>query len=289
MRRRELLISGCAGLLGLSGRSAVPGPALLSLSDLQNRLGAGGRLGVAAKDLGTGRQLAFNAGERFAYCSTFKLVLAAAILEQVEIGRLRLDERVTFAETDLLDYAPVTRAAVAQGSLSVERLARAIIEVSDNTAGNLLLKRVGGPPGLTAFLRRLGDQTSRLDRWEPELNENLPGDPRDTTTPAAMLASTQRLLGGPPLGPESRDRLIRWLEGASTGLDRLRAGFPPGWRAGDKTGTGANGAHNDIAVAWPPDREPIVIASFISGGPADNRTRAAVHAEVGRRAAAAFA
>jgi beta-lactamase class A len=254
---------------------------------LEAELG-GGRLGVAARDAATGLELEWRADERFAMASTFKWTLAAAILARVEAGELGLADPVPFTEADLLEYAPVTTARVGEGALSIEELCAASVVVSDNTAANLLLARCGGPAGLTAFLRGRGDAVTRLDRNEPSLNENLQGDPRDTTTPAAMLATMERLLLGDALGPDSRERLIGWMVESTTGLDRLRAGLPPDWRVGDKTGTGANGAVNDLALAWPPGRPPILIACFMSEGSAPSATRIALHAEVGRIVAEAW-
>ena len=260
-----------------------------SLELLRTELGQHARLGVAALDTGTRRSLSFDADSRYAMCSTFKLPLAAAILSAVDRGVLSLSDELEFGEADLLSHAPVVRANRRRGKLSIERLCAAIVEVSDNTAANLLLRRIGGPPRLTAFIRRCGDGTTRLDRYEEELNSNLAGDPRDTTTPAAMLGLMRTLLLGPVLAPRSRARLTGWMERATTGLRRLRAGLPPGWRAGDKTGNGANGAANDIAIAWPPDRPPILIASYISRAEVDDAARHAAHAAVGRIVAAAFA
>ena len=160
--------------------------------------------------------------------------------------------------------------------------------LSDNSAANLLLARVGGPAGLTAFIRSAGDHVTRCDRTEPALNSNLPGDPRDTTTPRAMVGLMRTLLVGERLSSASRARLIGWMEDATTARDRLRGGFPAGWRAGDKSGTGRD-ENNDLAIAWPPGRGPILIASFTSGAVETMAQRNAVHADVARAVAAAFA
>ena len=276
-------VAGCASASG-EGAEARPG-----LELLRAELGQRARLGVAALDTGTGRRVAFDADSRYAMCSTFKLPLAAAILGSADRGVLSLSDEIRFAQADLLTHAPVVRAHMRRGRLPIERLCGAIIEVSDNSAANLLLRRLGGPAELTRFIRGAGDRVTRLDRYEEELNSNLPGDPRDTTTPAAMLGLMRNLLLGNLLRPASRARLIGWMEGATTGLRRLRAGLPPGWRAGDKTGNGANGAANDIAIAWPPDRPPILIASYMSGVEVDDAARHAAHATVGRLVAAALA
>lgn len=250
-------------------------------AEIEQRLG--GRLGVAAIDTGSGARLGHRGSERFAMCSTFKTLLAGFVLSRVDRGELSLDKVLPYAASDVLGYAPVAKARLAEGALSVEIACAAIVEVSDNTAANLLLRETGGPAALTAFLRTLGDATTRLDREEPTLNTNLPGDPRDTTTPDAMGDTVRALtLGEHVLKPESRQHLSQWLERCSTGLTRLRAGIPAGWRVGDKTGTGANGAANDVAIVWPPGRAPIVLASYVDAPGATPEQRNAAHADVAR-------
>ena len=201
--RREFLFIGFGALATACTRSRIASPAGVpagtrrSLDEIEATVG--GRVGVFALDTGTGRELAHRPDERFAMCSTFKWVLAAAILARVDHAQLSLDERVSFDSTDLLEYAPVTREHVVQGSMTVESLAQAAITVSDNTAANLLLARVGGPAGFTQFVRSLGDPVTRLDRDEPGLNSNDPGDPRDTTSPRAMVGLMRRVLCGDTL------------------------------------------------------------------------------------------
>ncbi len=240
-----------------------------------------GDLGVYALDTGNGHAVGFNADQRFAMCSTFKLLLAAAVLAQVDAGRLRLDQPVAYGTADLVPHAPVTSAHVNQGWLSVEALCAAILEVSDNPAANLLLRLIDGPAGLTRFVRRLGDEVTRLDRIEPALNSNLPGDPRDTTTPRAMVRTIRRLLVGSTLLAASRTRLLGWLHTASTGRQRLRAGVPADWHAGDKTGSGERGAINDVAIFEPPGRAPLLVACYLSGSTLSLAELNAVHARVG--------
>jgi beta-lactamase class A len=286
--RRGVLL-GCAALSVASAlRAQPPEVAIEVLQGLRERLGPGGRLGVAAWDGGE-RRIELDPNARFAMCSTFKLPLAAAMLAGAELERWPLGEEIPFGEADLLDYAPVTRANLAQGRMTIEALCAAILEVSDNTAANLLLAKLGGPEALTAFIRRCADRVTRLDRTEPELNTNLPDDERDTTTPAAMLALAHTLIFGEVLSLESRRRLARWMVRATTGRERLRAGFPAEWRVGDKTGTGANGAHNDVAFALRPGRPPVMIACYISDGDASAEVRNAIHAEVGSIVSRAFA
>ena len=290
--RRTLLVS-FAALAACSedrGRAAQGSPpSEPDFSPLLRELGAGARLGVAALDTGSGRALGQDRHSRYAMCSTFKLPLAAAILAEVDRGAIRLDRALAFSQTDMLSHAPVAEAALSRGQLTVAEACDAIVVVSDNVAANLLLRLIGGPAAFTAFCRRCGDRETRLDRYELELNSNLPGDPRDTTTPAAMLGLVGTILTGDVLTERSRARIVSAMERCATGRDRLRAGFPPDWRAGDKTGTGARGAANDVAFAMPPGRPPILVSSYIDAPEARPAQRNAVHASVGRLVAQAFA
>ena len=247
----------------------------------QLQIGSGGRLGLAVLDTATGERIEHRAGERFAMCSTFKLMLAAAVLARVDARALKLTQRVSYSRADLLAHSPFTEAHVAAGALPLESLLRVVVEVSDNTAANLLLRLAGGPAGYTQFLRGLGDSVTRLDRTELALNSNLPGDPRDTTSPAAMLGDMQKTLLDTVLTPASRERLLDWMRNCSTGRQRLRARLPASWKAGDKTGTGERGAVNDLAIFWPPGRPPILIACYLSDSTHPVSELAAVHAQLG--------
>jgi beta-lactamase class A len=222
-------------------------------------------------------------------CSTFKWLLAAQVLKRVEEGGLTLDQHVRFSQADILPNSPRSQANLARGWMSVEEMCEAIVLVSDNTAANALLAEVNGPAGLTAFLRANGDGVTRLDRNETALNENLPGDPRDTTTPDVSVRNLRRFLTTDSvLNAASREKLIGWMIGCQTGLSRLRAGLPPNWRAGDKTGTSdsAHNATNDVAIVWPAGhdqaRPPILIASYLSDSTVDMPARNAAHAEIAR-------
>lgn len=247
---------------------------------------SGGRLGVAAWNSADGARLEYRAGERFALCSTFKALLAAAVLARVDAGKDSLEREVAYGPTDLLDYAPVTKAHVAEGHMTVGALCKAAVELSDNPAANLLLAGLGGPQGLTNFLWEHGDKVTRLDRTEPSLNTNEPGDPRDTTTPRAMVETLRTLLLGDALTARSREQLLDWMRGCETGAGKLRAGLPEGWKIGEKTGGGANGANNDVAILWPPKGGPILVAVYTSGMNGDAAARNAVIAEVGRAVSA---
>jgi beta-lactamase class A len=296
--RRFFLAASAAAFAAACNSSRVePGPdggpprevAPERFDAIRASLGAGARIGVAAIDTGNGRRLVHDPLGRYAMASTFKLPLAAFVLAEAEQGRLRLDEEIAFEPGPPLDNSPVVADNLALGRLPVETLAAAIVRVSDNSAANLLLRRLGGPEALTRFVRAHGDPVTRLDRYEMELGTNLPGDPRDTTSPATMAELVRTLVLGRALGEGSRDRLIAWLTSAVPGPDRLRAGLPEGWRFGHKTGTGANGAVNDVGIAWPPGRASIVIASYQDGGTAAMPARAAAHAAVARLVAETFA
>lgn len=286
--RRSLLMAGvCAASLWPVGRTLA---ARSRSSELQDRLAAlerrhGGRLGVAVLDMEGGQRIGHRADERFPMCSTFKFLAAALVLARVDRGEEQLDRRVVYAKDDLVAYSPVTERHAGAEGMAMAELCHAAVTVSDNTAGNLLLASFGGPAGLTAFARSLGDEVTRLDRIETELNEAIPGDPRDTTTPAAMLGDMRALLMGDALSPASRMQLADWLIATTTGGQRIRAGIPTDWRVGDKTGTSNNGVTNDIAIAWPPGRAPLLITAYFAESSIPQGERNAVLAEVGRIAA----
>jgi beta-lactamase class A len=289
LTRRRALASGSALVAAaLAGQPAQAADARNALSALERR--TGGRVGLYAANLHSGARLAWRADERFAMCSTFKSLLAAAVLARVDKGQERLDRIVRYGAADLLAYAPTARARLAEGGMPVGDLCAAAVELSDNTAANLLLARIGGPAGLTAWLRSTGDAVTRLDRTEPTLNTAIPGDLRDTTTPAAMAASLRRLLLGPALSASSRAHLTDWMLGCKTGDKRLRAGLPPGWRVADKTGNSGHDAAGDVAVAWTPSGAPVVICAYTMGGSPSQDTLdaafAAIGALVGERLAA---
>ena len=288
MQTRRGIIASGAGLLVAGCASAPPAAAapraVVRFAAIEARLG--GRIGVCAIDTGSDAEIGHRMQERFAMASTFKWLLAAGVLKRCEQG-LNLEANMYYTVSDIVPTSPVTEASINaannMGALSFEQLCEATVTVSDNTAANLLLVPMFGPEGLTSFLRESGDAHTRLDRREPELNENRAGDARDTTIPHAMARTLRRILTTDEvLNAESRTRLIGWMEKASTGLDRLRAGFPQDWRAGDKTGTGGNGSHNDCCITWPPGRAPIVIASYLSESSAPNVDKAAAHAEIAR-------
>jgi beta-lactamase class A len=274
-------------LSGAAAYTVALGSPTPSLDELEAR--HGGRLGVAAVNSGTGARIAHRQGERFPMCSTFKVLLVGAVLSRVDAGTERSDRRISYGNADLLEYAPETKANLRRGFMTVRALCEAAIEYSDNTAANLLVQAVGGPHRVTAYARSLGDPMTRLDRTEPSLNTALPGDTRDTTTPAAMAATLRTLAIGSALSPRSRRDLVSWLTACKTGTKRLRAGVPTTWRVGDKTGSGANATSNDIAVLYPPGHSPILVAAYYTGSASSSDERDHVLAEVGRIVSSALA
>jgi beta-lactamase class A len=256
-------------------------------SDFDKRIaaieaGTGGRIGVAALDTGSGKRLDHRSQERFPMCSTFKFLAAAAVLKRVDEGKENLERSIPYGSKDILEYAPVTKAHREDGGMTLGALCAAAVEQSDNTAGNLLLNVIGGPVGLTNFARKLRDNVTRLDRKEPDLNSAIPGDKRDTTTPAAMCSNMQQLLLGEFLSQSSIHQLDDWLQRNETGALMVRAGVPKTWSIGDKTGRCGNGATNDIAILRPPGHAPILIAIYCIGSTASADDRAAAIAETTR-------
>ena len=295
---RRLLLTRRSFGLGVTA-SAAAAPALAEAS-LEARFKAieartGGRLGLWAGQIGEGRSVSWRAGERFLMCSTFKSLAVSAVLARVDHGQEKLDRWIKYSPADLQEYAPVAKANVDRGGMTLETICAGAIEVSDNTCANLILDALGGPQGVTNFVRDLGDQTTRLDRTEPTLNRPGPaGDPHDTTTPASMTGLWRRILFprrpgvqyGPYPGPLSAAPLALlngWLEASTPGPNRLKAATPPGWRIGHKTGLGSTTA-GDVAVWTPPSGAPILIAIYLEVAGALDNSHDDAFAEVGRLA-----
>ncbi|MDJ0917020.1 MAG: class A beta-lactamase [Woeseiaceae bacterium] len=263
--RRTALKAGVAGLAGLCATGCKEPFSTQSyeeeIAELERQ--SGGRLGVGFLSLTSADPVGHRLDERFGMCSTFKLALAAVILKEAQEGRLDLDSRVHYTTDDMVPYAPVTSRHLERGYMTVADLAEAAQKTSDNPAANLLLDLIGGPVGFTDKLREFGDTTTRLDRYETEMNLVPPGEIRDTTTPAAMATTVRHIISGQYLWPENQRLLRTWMEETKTGRARLRAGFPSTWSAGDKTGTGIADSmpnkYNDVAVAWPDDETPAFI------------------------------
>lgn len=255
-----LLLAGCAS------RPQPPAEATDALAALE--AANGGRLGVFALDTGNGRSLAWRADERFGLCSTFKLLLAATVLDTARRGGIDGGAPIHFGPDDLVPHSPVLRERLDAGTdaLTVLELARATQLTSDNAAANLLIRELGGPAAITARWRANGDEATRLDRLEPEMNRVPADELRDTTTPRAMAQHVARLFGDDILDAADRQHLREWMIETTTGHARLRAGIPRHWQAGDKTGSAISplmaNKTNDVAVFWPPGRAPIIVAAY---------------------------
>lgn len=251
------------------------------LQELESR--SGGRLGVAILDTATGRLIGNRINERFAMCSTCKALAVAFVLSRVDGHVERLDRRITFTERDLVAPFQATKPHVGSEGMTIAELCEAAITVSDSTAANLLFASFGGPMALTAYLRSLDDQVTRLDNVELALNIVKPGETHDTTSPAAMAGTLRRLLLGNALSETSRGLLTGWMIGArDAAANRLRVGLPAGWRIANKPGTWKKVATNDIGVVWPPGRAPIVIAAYLGEAPGSVSSQEAILADVAR-------
>jgi beta-lactamase class A len=266
LSRRAFAQLGFGSLaVGACNTLRAPSPFSNELAALETK--AGGRLGVAMFEPATGRMVSNRGEARFGMASTFKLALAAVILRQADQGNLSLDTMLPITEADLVSNSPVARENFAKGQMSIGHMAKAAQMTSDNAATNILLRHLGGPDAFTAQLRALGDATTRLDRYEPVMNGVGPSEVRDTTSPEAMARTIGKMLTSDWLKPERRAQLIVWMVDTRTGLKRIRAGLPEGWRAGDKTGsvagaTNAPDRYNDIAIIWPTDRPPIIVTAY---------------------------
>jgi beta-lactamase class A len=278
VNRRELLGMALTAAFAPAAEAARGASALKAI---QKR--TGGRLGVHVLDSQSGKRFGLDDKSRYAMASTFKVPLAASLLWQVDKGAFPLLHPLHIDKGDLLPNSPILEKAIEKGAteLTVRDLCGAAVAFSDNAAANILLKAMGGPDALTRFMRSIGDETTRLDRFEMDLNSNLPGDERDTTTPYAMVESLLRIFTQDVLTLGSRALLIDWMTASKTGLDRVRKGLPKTWVSSDKTGTGANGAVNDIVMTWPLERRPIIIAVYMSESKLPTAQLAAAHAEIG--------
>jgi beta-lactamase class A len=289
---RRALIAGGLGLgagLALTACSPrreaeIPAEAQpdLFLSDLEAR--HGGRLGLAALDVGAGRRTLWRGQERFPFCSTFKPFLASATLERVQRDEEQLDRPVRITRADMVPHAPVTEAAVGR-TLTIRELMQAAVEVSDNPAANILIREMGGIAVWRSWWPTFGDTTTVISRLEPDLNTALPNDPRDTCLPEQTLANIREMAFSDRLTPENDALLQGWLTTSPTGANRIKAAAPEGWTVAHKTGTGANGTANDVAMLTPLSGSPVIIAAYFTGATeATEDQRDAVIAEAARRA-----
>jgi beta-lactamase class A len=288
VRRRLLLAFASVPLV----TSCSLWPERRDVSSAQTHIAAlekesGGRLGLVAFDTAGAIRLEHRAAERFPVCSTFKLIAVSAILTQSTHDATLLQKRISYVSSDLVANSPITEKHVGNG-MTVAELCAAALQYSDNTAANLLMKILGGPSAVTAFARSIGDRDFRLDRWETELNTAIPGDLRDTATPASMARNLQRLLLGGALPSLQREQLRDWMLGNTTSAARVRAGVPADWQVADKTGGGDYGTNNDIAVLWPPGKPPIVLALYFTQPAKDAKPHDEVLASATRIVVEAF-
>jgi len=239
------------------------------------------KIGAAVLDTKSNAVWSYRGDERFPLDSTHKAFACAALLVKADRGEASLQKRVIIVATDLVAHSPITEKRIAPDAMSLSELCAAAITVSDNTAANAVLSAIGGPPALTDFFRALGDEVSRLDRNEPDLNESAPGDPRDTTTPAAAVVDLDKLLLADALKPAAREKLKQWMIDDAVAGPLLRAALPGDWRIADKTGAGEHGSRGIVAVLWPPDRAPIVAAIYIRDTSASLDARNAAIARIG--------
>ncbi|QFT86168.1 Beta-lactamase precursor [Halomonas sp. THAF12] len=294
LSRRQVLGTMTAG----GAMLAVGQPAFASASttsaeaaDLERQLGelersADDRVGVALMNVASGAVASHRGHERFLFNSTGKCFIAAAVLSRVDEGRETLDRRIVIDEGDLVGWTPITEKRLGEPGLTVAELCQAAVAWSDNAAANALIESVGGPEAVTAFLRAIGDDTTRLDRVEPALNtHDHAGDERDTTTPLAMMATLRTLLLGDALSPSSRHQLASWMIEGKVGDARLRAGLPSSWLVGEKTGTNGVGNASDIGIAWPGDRGAVIAVAYTFMPNATGAERDETIAAVGRLAA----
>lgn len=267
-------------LLGVASAAEFdPSPLKTTVQDIESRLSA--RVGVSVIDLETGDVWSHKGDELFPTNSTFKAFLCAAVLDAGDSGKTDLERSVTIQKSDLVTYSPVTEKRVGGEGFTIEELCEVTVTTSDNAAANLVMKEIGGPQALTGYLRRIGDQMTRADRWEPDSNTGIPGDERDTTTPTAAADTLKKLVLEDTLEAGSRKKLTGWLVGNKVGNSTLRAGIPPSWKIADKTGAGGNGSRNNIAVVWPDGRKPVVIAVYITQTTASFDARNKAIAEIG--------
>lgn len=278
-RRRSIVLAALTTLFAGMNMPTFASNPNSAHSAIQNELAkleasAHGRLGLSAIGMASGMRVQYRADERFPVCSTFKTILAAAILKKSATDDRLLHKRIRYNKDELVksSYAPITEKHLTDG-MTIAELCATTLQYSDNAAANFLMQELGGPTAVTAYIRTIGDDTFRLDRWEPELNTAIPGDVRDTSTPAAMEKSLQRLALGDALTLPQREQFVTWLKGNTTGSKRMLAGVPKGWIVGDKTGTGSYGTTNDIGVIWPMAGAPIVAAIYFTQNEKDARPR----------------
>ncbi|POT57669.1 class A beta-lactamase [Citrobacter amalonaticus] len=274
---RQAVLIATAVVPLLMGSTSLWARTATDVSTIKQKLTAlekssGGRLGVALIDTADDSQLLYRGDERFAMCSTSKVITAAAVLKQSEDDKNVLHQKMSIKKSDLTNWNPITEKNV-DGEMTLAELSAAALQYSDNTAMNKLIDHLGGTDNVTAFARSIGDTTFRLDRTEPTLNTAIPGDERDTSTPLAMAKSLRNLTLGNALGATQRAQLVEWMKGNTTGGKSIRAGLPASWVVGDKTGGGDYGTTNDIAVIWPENHAPLILVTYFTQPQQDAKDR----------------
>lgn len=222
------------------------------------------RIGFAVFDAKDNSMRNYRGNERFPINSTHKVLSCAALLANVDHGHSTLGDKVSFDQSKLVDYSPVTKDRIQPKTMTLGELCAAAVIYSDNTAANLVFDHIGGPQGLTTFLREMNDLVTRSDRTEPTLNEAVPGDLRDTSTPISMSHTIAKLVLGDTLSATSKTQLGQWMKDDKVADALLRSVLPAGWIIGDKTGAGGYGSRSIVAVVWPPKRQPLVISIYIT-------------------------
>ena len=277
--KMKLNLSKLLLIIGIVIPCLVQATTIEQLTKLESSFG--GRIGVYAINTANDEKIDYRVNERFPMCSTAKVMVCGAILKDSMKNSDLLQKTIQYAQKDIVVWSPITEKHVTTG-MTISELCAAAIDYSDNTAMNLLIKQLGSPQAVTKFARSIGDKIFRLDRWETELNSAIPGDVRDTTTPVEMAKSLQKLTFGNVLGISQREQLQTWLKENTTGATRIRAGVPKGWIVGDKTGGGAYGTNNDIAIIWPPKCPPIIVAIYTTQTKPDAAPNDKIIAEVTR-------
>ena len=265
-----IILIGLSAAIGFSEQADVVNTEFAALETRTHS-----RLGLVVMDPSNDLRIEYRGHERFLMCSTFKVLAVAAILQRVDAKNERLDRFIRYTEKQVVAHSPVTSAHLKEGGMTLESLCAAAIVQSDNTAGNLLLDEVGGPPGLTKYARSIGDDVTRLDRNEPDLNVGLPNSESDTTSAEAIARDLAHLFTSEALSEQSRARLERCMQSCETGLTMIRAKLPKGWQAGDKSGRGVAGQTNDVAILRRPNKQPVFAAIYalLPDEPADGRDR----------------
>lgn len=241
-----------------------------------------GRIGVAVLDTQNKQTWSYNGDSRFPMMSTFKTLACAKMLRASAKGELDSHATTLINADELIPWSPVTETLV-NNTITVEKACEATMLTSDNTAANIVLKHIGGPQGVTLFLRNLGDNVSQLDRIEPALNEAKVGDLRDTTTPKAMVSTLNTLLLGELLSDTDKAQLKTWMQDNKVSDPLLRSVLPQGWSIADRSGAGGNGSRGITAMIWRADRQPIMISIYLTETELSMAERNKVIVEVGKR------